>query len=196
MNLILASSSPYRKTLLKRLGLPFQVIPPAVDESELKQAISEPQQLAVSLAQAKAQVVAEDHTDALVIGADQLAVIENEILDKPENRERNISQLTKLSGQSHQLLTAICLIHQKTERLLLDRTFLRMRPLTTAEIEAYIDLDEPFDCAGGYQYEAHGVSLFEDVRSTDTTAIEGLPLLLVAKTLREFGLKFPQNQSN
>jgi len=106
--------------------------------------------------------------------------------------KKNIEQLTKLSGQTHQLLTAVCLIHQETERLLLDRTFLRMRPLTSAEIEAYVDLDEPFDCAGGYQFENHGVSLFEDVRSTDTTAIEGLPLLLVAKTLREFGLQFPQ----
>jgi len=192
MNLILASTSFYRQSLLKRLGLPFEVMSPGVDESQYKQSISEPQELAVSLAQAKAHSIAKDHPDQLVIGADQLAVINGEILDKPGSREKNIEQLTKLSGQTHQLLTAVCLIHQETERLLLDRTFLRMRPLTSAEIEAYVDLDEPFDCAGGYQFENHGVSLFEDVRSTDTTAIEGLPLLLVAKTLREFGLQYPQ----
>lgn len=195
MKLILASTSPYREALLQRLSLPFECVPPQIDEDHWKQAISDPQQLAVTLALEKARSVASQHPEALVIGGDQTAVLGTEILGKPGDRERNIEQLLQLSGQTHQLLTAVCVIQEQTERILLDQTFLRMRDLTRAEIEAYVDLDQPFDCAGGFKFEEHGVCLFDEVRCTDTTAIEGLPLLTLSKVLREFGLQFPLKPS-
>lgn len=191
MKLILASTSTYREALLRRLGIPFECVSPDVDEDHWKHSISDPQQLVVTLAQAKAKAVSTDHPEALVIGADQVAVLDSDILNKPGSREGNIEQLTQLSGRTHQLLTAVCVMYAETSRILLDQTFLRMRELSQAEIEAYVDLDTPFDCAGGFKFEEHGVSLFEEVRCTDATAIEGLPLLTLSKVLREFGLQFP-----
>ncbi|MBD3674496.1 MAG: septum formation protein Maf [Planctomycetaceae bacterium] len=195
MKLILASTSSYRESLLRRLGLLFESAAPGVEEAHWKQTINDPRELAVTLAREKANAIASHSPDAVVIGADQVAVIDSEILDKPGSRAANIEQLKRLSGQTHQLLTAVCVKQDQTERILLDQTFLRMRDLTPAEIEAYVDLDEPFDCAGGFKYEAHGVSLFEEVRCTDTTAIQGLPLLTLSKVLRDFGLHFPMSSS-
>jgi len=195
MNLILASTSPYRKSLLERLGLPFEVESPGIDESHWKESISNPQELAVVLAREKARAVSSRHPAAVILGSDQVAVLGSEILEKPGDRTTNIAQLQRLSKQTHQLITAVCVLHGETERMLLDQTFLRMRELTEQQIEAYLELDRPYDCAGGYKFEAHGISLFEEVRGTDTTAIEGMPLLMLAKTLREFGFEFPQPKS-
>lgn len=191
-DLILASTSPYRERLLRRLGVPFRVVAPDVDESSWKESISAADELAVALAQAKARSVAQREPDAVIIGSDQVAVLGSELLSKPGSREANIEQLHRLSGETHDLITAVCVLRGAEERILLDHTSLKMRRLNRDEIEAYVDLDRAFDCAGGYKYEEHGISLYEDVRCIDATAIEGLPLISLARTLREFGLQFPQ----
>lgn len=191
-DLILASTSPYRERLLRRLGVPFRVIAPDVQESTWKESISAADELTVALARAKANRVAEREPEAVVIGSDQVAVLGPELLNKPGSRAANIKQLERLSGQTHQLVTAVCVVRGADERILLDRTCLRMRRLSPEEIAAYVNLDQAFDCAGGYKFEAHGVGLFEEIRCTDATAIEGLPLISLGKTLREFGMQFPQ----
>jgi len=190
--LILASSSPYRQKVLRRLAVPFRVVAPDVEEAAWKAAISAPDELAVALARAKARCVWQQAPDAVVIGSDQVAALGSELLDKPGSREATIGQLERLSGRTHDLITAVCVLYGTEERILLDRTSLTMRRLSRPEIELYADLDRPFDCAGGYKFEEHGISLFEEVRCTDATAIEGLPLISVARTLREFGFRFPQ----
>lgn len=192
-DLILASTSPYRERLLRRLGIPFRVVPSGIDESTFKESISAADELTVALAQAKARSVAQREPDAVVIGSDQVAVLGSELLSKPGSREANIDQLKRLSGETHELITAVCVLHGAEERILLDHTALTMRRLNRDEIEAYVDIDRAFDCAGGYKYEEHGISLYEDVRCTDATAIEGLPLISLARTLREFGFQFPQH---
>lgn len=191
-DLILASTSPYRKRLLNRLAVSFRVVDPNVNESTWKDKISSADELTIALARAKARSVAEQEPAAVIIGSDQVAALGAELLNKPGSRAANIEQLERLAGQSHQLVTAVCVLHGREERTLLDRTFLRMRRLSQDEIEAYVDLDQAFDCAGGYKFEAHGVGLFEDIRCTDATAIEGLPLISLGRTLREFGIQFPQ----
>lgn len=193
--LILASTSPYRRKLIRRLAVPFRDIPPAVDETTWKEAIAAPDELAVALAQAKARCVAQQEPEAVVIGSDQVAALGSELLNKPGSREDNIRQLERLSGKTHDLITAVCVLHGAEERILLDRTSLSMRRLSREEIEVYVDLDRAFDCAGGYKFEEHGISLFEEVRCTDATAIEGLPLMSLARTLREFGVRFPQRDA-
>lgn len=193
--LILASTSPYRKQLMNRLAVPFRVIASEVEESAWKDEVSAPDELAVALARAKANSVAQQEPDAVVIGSDQVAALGSEVLDKPGSREATIRQLQKLSGTTHDLLTAVCVLYGAEERILLDRTSLTMRPLSREEIEVYADLDRAFDCAGGYKFEAHGISLFEEVRCTDASAIEGLPLMSLARTLREFGVHFPQRDA-
>jgi septum formation protein len=193
--LILASTSPYREKVLRRLSLPFRAIAPDVEESVWKEAIAAPDELAVALAQAKARCVAQQVPEAVVIGSDQVAALGSELLHKPGSREATIQQLEQLSGKTHDLITAVCVSYGAEERILLARTSLTMRRLSREDIEVYVDLDRAFDCAGGYKFEEHGISLFDEVRCTDATAIEGLPLISVARALREFGFHFPQRDA-
>lgn len=193
--LILASGSSYRRKLMRRLAVPFRVIAPIVEESRWKAAICAPEELAVALARAKASSVAKMEPDAVVIGSDQVAALGSDLLDKPGSKEASVRQLWRLSGKTHELITAVCVLHGTEERVLLDRTTLTMRRLSPEEIELYVDLDRPFDCAGGYKFEEHGIALFEEIRCTDSTAIEGLPLIALARTLREFGIRFPRRDA-
>lgn len=191
MNLILASTSPYRKALLERLGIPFRVENPPVDEDDWKQKGLLPEELALTLAIEKARTVASDNLESLVIGSDQLAVLEGTILGKPGSRKRAIEQLSRLAGKTHRLFTAVCVRHGSRERVIQDAVSLRMRQLDRAAIERYVDFDEPFDCAGSYKIESRGICLFEQIDCADATAIEGLPLLALSHLLREFGCDFP-----
>ena len=188
--LILASTSPYRRELLGRLRLPFDCTRPDVDETPLR--AENPAQLVRRLARAKAEAVAARHPDdAWVIGSDQAAEIEGQILGKPGGRQAAIAQLTAMSGRTVRFHTAVSLHRGPHTLEALDLTQVRFRRLSAAEIERYVDAEQPFDCAGSFKCEGLGISLFEAIESHDPTALIGMPLIALAGLLREAGYAVP-----
>ena len=188
MPLILASTSRYRAGLLSRLGIPFTTEGPGVDETPRPG--EGPAEQAVRLARAKAEAVAHRHPAAWVIGSDQVAVRGNEVLGKPLDAARCEAQLTASSGREVTFLTAVCLARAGDGRRLehLDTTRVQFRSLAPAEVRRYVQLEQPFDCAGGFKCEGLGIALFERIESSDPTGLIGLPLIWVAGALREAGL--------
>lgn len=188
--LILASTSIYRRDLLKRLGIPFEARKPLADEEAHKDPSLAPRELAAHLARIKAQSLASS-TD-LILGGDQLVALEGRILGKPGTPEKAVTQLESMSGRTHELVTAICLITPEG-RLFehTDITRITFKKLTRAQIERVVALDNPIDCAGAYKIEAHGISLMEKVETEDFTAIQGLPLLALSRMLSACGLEHP-----
>jgi len=189
--LILASTSPYRRSLLERLPIPFECVAPRTDESPT--AGEAPAQLALRLARLKAEAVAAQQPGSVVIGSDQVAVRGDERLGKPGSAELCRQQLRQSSGQEVQFLTAVHLIdgpHGRVESHI-DRTTVRFRELSTAEIERYVAADNPLDCAGGFKAESLGIALFERIESEDPTGLTGLPLIWVCAALRRAGISVP-----
>jgi len=188
--LILASTSPYRRELLARLGLAFDIAAPDVDETPL--AGETPQALAKRLAAAKAAAIAAKHPDAWVIGSDQVAVLGETALGKPGTRAVALAQLSAMSGRSVEFLTAISLMHADGRQLdAFDVTMVRLRPLGEDEIARYVDAEQPFDCAGSFKSEGLGIALFDSIQSQDPTALIGLPLIATARLLRQAGFALP-----
>ena len=189
--IILASTSPYRRELLARLRLPFTTAKPHVDETRLPG--EAPAALASRLALAKAQAVAAQHPAAIVIGSDQVAHIGDEIFSKPGTAERARAQLRQMSGQTVLFQTALALIRQQDGIVLQETepTEVRFRTLTDAEITRYVEMEQPLDCAGSAKAEALGISLLDALRSDDPTAIIGLPLIRLARMLRTLGVALP-----
>ncbi len=187
--LILASGSRYRRQLLEQLGVPFRSVSPDVDEASIQQRNDlTPQQIAEELAQRKAAAVAERFPAAVVIGSDQVATVEGRILQKPETRERTITQLSELAGRTHYLLTAVSVQNGEESVLFCVEARMAMKPLSREVIEAYVDQDQAFDCVGGYRWESAGGQLFESVETSDPTAIIGLPLQELTGVLKGFGV--------
>jgi septum formation protein len=186
--LILASTSRYRRELLQRLRLPFEVVSPGVDEAPL--AGEAPAALAFRLALAKAHAVAARATDAVVIGSDQVAELEGQAIGKPGTHERALEQLRLMSGQRVVFHTAVAVVRRERgfERALLAPVAVRFRSLRSEEIERYLQLDTPYDCAGSAKSEALGVALLDSIDSDDPTALIGLPLIRTCALLREVGL--------
>ena len=191
MELVLASTSPYRRALLERIGLPFQAVAPAVDEIGLQGAGLPPVELARELARAKARAGAAACPGAVVIGSDQVCALDDEVLSKPGSAERAVDQLLRLQGRAHELLTAVCVCHPGGEEEFLDRTVLHMRALDRAALSRYVDADQPLDCAGAYKLEAGGIALFEQIESDDHSAVTGLPLMTLIAVLTRLGLAIP-----
>ena len=189
--IILASTSPYRRELLARLRLPFTTAKPHVDETRLPG--EAPAALASRLALAKAQAVASQHPAAIVIGSDQVAHIGDEIFSKPGTAERARAQLRQMSGQTVLFQTALALIRQQDGIVLQESepTEVRFRTLTDAEITRYVEMEQPLDCAGSAKAEALGISLLDALTSDDPTAIIGLPLIRLAHMLRTLGVALP-----
>ena len=190
-DLVLASASRYRRELLERLRIPFEVDAADIDESRLP--TETPLQLVSRLAREKAAHVAHRHHAACVIGADQIAVCRDEVLGKPGNAARNIAQLQRASGQTLRFLTAACLVRSKGELCEehVDETNVRFRELSEAEISRYVDLERPYDCAGGFKCEGLGITLLERIDSRDPTALIGLPLIWLSGALRRAGVSLP-----
>jgi septum formation protein len=184
--LILASTSKYRRELLARLGLPFEAIAPGVDEAAL--AGEAPRDRAARLAAAKARSVRA--TDAVVIGSDQVASLEGVVLRKPGGAATALRQLEAAQGNTVLFHTAITVIDTTAARewSYVDLTQVRFARLPTAALERYLEIDEPFDCAGSFKSEGLGVALFERVDTTDPTALIGLPMIWLAAALRSAGL--------
>ncbi len=187
--LVLASQSPYRRAQLTMLGISFDACAHEVNERASEAPISE---LALSLAKQKAESVVHRYPGALILGCDQIAVLEGERLDKPGSKERAEAQLQKLQGKTHRLETAIALRHfDGSFRTHVDIHELTMRPLGADEIRRYIDFDQPLDCCGAYKIESLGISLFDSIRGDDFSAITGLPLMALSAMLRDSGFSIP-----
>jgi septum formation protein len=192
MRIILASTSRYRRELVKRLVLPIETMASPYDEEADKATFAHLSldALVVHLAHGKARALARQFPDALVIGCDQMGVHGTQRLGKPHTFEAACAQLEGLQGSTHQLLTAVAVHHgaSNREEHLLDVHTLTMRRLTRAQIEHYVRSDEPLDCAGSYRVEALGVALFEAIRGDDFTAVIGLPLTCTVTLLARFGV--------
>ena len=189
--LILASTSPYRRELLARLGLPFETQTPAVDETPLPG--EAPHELALRLARAKAQDVARHHPQALVIGSDQVADLHGQPLGKPGSHERARAQLSRMSGQTVLFHTAVSLACAARGLLQTELATVRVRfrELDAASIERYLRAEQPYDCAGSAKSEGLGIALLAAIESDDPTALIGLPLIRTAALLRAAGLVLP-----
>jgi septum formation protein len=193
MDLVLASTSPYRRALLERLGIPFRCRPPLVIEEAIKSQSPglDPRSLAERLARAKASSLIDLEPDATLIGSDQLVALDGRILGKPGSIASAEAQLADLAGRTHELITALVVWQHGDIISHIDSAKLTMRPLTTAEIARYVAADHPIDCAGSYKLEARGISLFERIDSADQSAITGLPLIALTTILRGLGYPIP-----
>jgi len=189
--LILASSSPYRKLLLNRLEIPFETHSPDVDESPLPGEAATV--LVTRLARQKGQAIAQQFPEAVVIGSDQLAVCNEEVIGKPGTAEKAICQLRRFSEQAvifHSAVAVQCLHTGYLFERCVD-TEVRFRKLDDDEIRRYVAADNPVDCAGSFKSESLGISLLKSMTSSDPTAIVGLPLIALARSLRETGFQLP-----
>lgn len=193
-SLILGSSSPYRKELLSRLRLPFEVAKPEIEESP--KAGEAPKATALRLAQEKAAIVARKKPNSLVIGSDQVATLDDHQIGKPGSHENALRQLQIMRGRQVIFYTALCLWDSREKDLnkavQLDciPTFVTFRNLSDAELDAYLRIEHPYDCAGSAKNEGLGIALIEKIESSDPTALTGLPLIALSTMLRKAGVPF------
>jgi septum formation protein len=187
----LGSTSRYRRELLERLSLPFEVAAPDVNETPLPG--ETPRDLALRLALAKARAVAQQHPGAVVIGSDQVADLAGEPLGKPGQHERAVQQLRQMSGQTVVFQTAVAVVCAATgfEQVELAPVEVRFRALSDEEIERYLRAEQPYDCAGSAKSEGLGIALLDAIHSDDPTALIGLPLIRTCRMLRAAGLVLP-----
>jgi septum formation protein len=189
--LILASTSPYRRELLTRLGLPFECHPSGLNEEEFKLDGFGPISLARTLATEKALKLVSAFPLATIIGSDQVVDVDGRILGKPESLEAAVEQLSLLQGRSHRLVTAVCVWHDGQIHTHVDLTTLSMRPIPADAIARYLARDQPLDCCGAYKLESRGITLFDRIESDDHTAIIGLPLIALTTLLKRCGYQIP-----
>jgi septum formation protein len=191
--LILGSSSPYRKELLQRLRIPFDVISPDIDETP--QPGESPEATAMRLCERKAMAIAVQSPGCLVIGCDQVATLDGIQIGKPGTHENALAQLQLMRGREVIFHTALCLLDGRpAARTPLQienvQTFVAFRDLPDTELDAYLRIEQPYDCAGSARNEGLGIALLESVRGTDPTALTGLPLIALTSMLRRAGVAF------
>lgn len=186
--LILASTSPYRRELLTRLGLPFETANPQTDESPLPD--EAPEALALRLSEAKARAVAAHHPDALIIGSDQVATVNGKIYGKPGNHQRAVAQLRELSGQTVNFFTGLCLFDARSGEFEVRGipTLVGFRKLSESEIENYLQREPAYNCAGSAKSEGLGIALLSSMQGEDPNALIGLPLIALCDMLRNRGV--------
>lgn len=186
--LILASTSPFRRELLSRLGVPFAVANPQTDESA--QPGEHPEAMALRLSEAKARAVAQDHPDALIIGSDQVATVNGKVYGKPGNHERAVEQLKQLSGKTVNFYTGLCLFNARTGDAEVRGipTLVTFRDLSDQEIENYLRREPAYNCAGSAKSEGLGIALMSSMRGDDPNALVGLPLIALCDMLRRQGV--------
>jgi septum formation protein len=188
LQLVLASTSRYRRELLSRLHLPFAVLAPDVDETPLPG--EPPSATALRLAVLKAQAAAATYPDALIIGSDQVLMLESEQLGKPGNFDKAFAQLKRMQGRAMVFHTALTLLNSRNGRTQTRDvpTVVHIRPLSDAQISAYLHKEQPFDCAGSAKSESLGIALMERMESPDPTALVGLPLMALTEMLGNEGV--------
>ena len=187
-NLILASSSPYRRELLTHLQIPFTCISPEVDETPAPDEL--PQQTALRLAQEKAKKVGDTHTNALIIGCDQVATLDNQQLGKPLNHDNATKQLRMMRGREVTFNSALCLYNANTKNMQATVVpyVVKFRNLTDAQIESYLLKEQPYHCAGSAKSEGLGIAIIEKMTGEDPNALIGLPLIALVTMLQNEGL--------
>lgn len=187
MTLILASSSPYRQQLLKKLYLSAEIVPPNIDERAYPN--EHPEALARRLSEAKAMAVAQ-RVNGIIIASDQVASVDGHILGKPGNARRAIEQLSLCAGKDVTFFTGLCVYNTRSNHLQVDVVpfSVKFRPLTHREIERYVEREQPFDCAGSFKSEGLGICLFESLTGDDPNALIGLPLIRLCAMLRQEGI--------
>lgn len=193
VRLILASSSAYRRELLSRLGLPFEAIAPDIDETALPG--EAPEHTALRLARSKAAAIADKHPGTLVIGSDQVATLDGEQIGKPGDHARALAQLQKMRGRRVTFHTALCLWDgrlppEQAAQVENVQVFVTFRDLPDHELDAYLRIEQPYDCAGSAKNEGLGIALLERIDSSDPTALTGLPLIALTGMLRRAGVRF------
>lgn len=189
--LVLASTSPFRRELLQRLGVAFETLSPDVDESRLPG--ETPDRLVLRLAEAKARAGAARYPDALIIGSDQVAVCGEDVLGKPGDHARARQQLARLSGHTVTFHTGLCLYDARSDRARVEMVpfAVRFRTLSDAQIERYLQREQPYGCAGSFKSEGLGISLFEALQGDDPNALVGLPLIRLVSWLNQAGIEVP-----
>lgn len=192
--LILGSSSPFRAELLAKLGLPFIAVSPDIDESPLIN--EQAHQLVQRLSEQKAQAIAAQHPDALIIGSDQVAVLEGTILGKPGNHDNAIKQLMASSGKTVQFLTGLTLLNSNTGKIqsLVEPFEVSFKTLSLQQIEYYLQQEQPYQCAGSFKSEGFGISLFSKLNGDDPNSLIGLPLIKLIQLLAAEGIDVLQPQ--
>tara|TARA_A100001391_G_scaffold85722_1_gene56078 strand:+ start:27848 stop:28441 length:594 start_codon:yes stop_codon:yes gene_type:complete len=189
--LILASSSPFRRELLGKLGLAFEHQSPDIDESARPG--EPPTELVLRLARAKANALAQAHPGALIIGSDQVAVIDDQVLGKPGDHANAVAQLRRASGRRVTFLTGLCLLDAASGRHQsgCERFQVQFRTLRDDQIERYIEQEQPFNCAGSFKSEGLGIVLFKSLEGRDPNALVGLPLIMLTDFLAAAGVALP-----
>ncbi|WP_455210998.1 Maf family protein [Kaarinaea lacus] len=191
MQLILASTSPYRMAVLKKLPLSFKSDSPDIDESPLPN--ETPEVLVKRLAESKARAVAQRHPHSLIIGSDQVAVLNGEILGKPGNHHNAVIQLSKASGQQVIFQTGLCLLNSDTGQAQVSCVpfMVHFRPLSNEQIERYLNYEKPYNSAGSFKSEGLGITLFEKLQGDDPNTLIGLPLIELVRMLEQEGISLP-----
>lgn len=187
--IVLGSTSPFRREILGKLGLPFDCAAPNIDESPLSG--ETPQQLVARLAEQKVKAVAPNHPNSLIIGSDQIAILDNRILGKPSDHANAVEQLSRASGKIVTFLTGLCLHNSDSGKTQLEVVpfVVHFRPLTSKQIENYLQKEQPYNCAGSFKSEGLGISLFEKLEGDDPNTLIGLPLIRLIKMLEIEGVQ-------
>lgn len=193
--IILGSSSPFRAELLAKLHLNFTTASPDIDESPQNE--EKPEQLVKRLAEAKARKIAEQHPDSLIIGSDQVAVLNGQIMGKPGNHVKATEQLSAASGNKVTFMTGLALYNAATGNMqsLVDYFEVIFRPLSAAQIDFYLQTEQPYQCAGSFKSEGFGISLFQELRGQDPNSLIGLPLIRLIELLSNEGIDVLAQQS-
>lgn len=200
VRLILASSSRYRQELLARLQLPFEALAPNLDETPKVGEL--PEQTALRLAQEKAVCIARSHPESIVIGSDQVATLDGEQIGKPGNHANALKQLQFMRGRTVIFHTAICVFDGRTESIGKEwqcqtydcQTEVTFRDLPDHELDAYLQIEQPYDCAGSAKNEGLGITIIESIISKDPSSLTGLPLITLTTMLRKLGVRFYTNK--
>ena len=189
--LVLGSTSPFRKELLKRFNVDFIVDSPNIDETPLES--ETPETYVKRLSLEKAQAVATKHPNALIIASDQCSVLNGKIRGKPRNHKNAVKQLTESSGQRVSFLTGLCLYDTSEDSYQLDLIpfHVDFRTLSNREIQSYLLVEQPYFCAGSFKSEGLGITLFKQLKGDDPTALIGLPLIRLSEMLRNQGISLP-----
>lgn len=193
---VLGSTSPYRKALMQTLGIAFDVAKPTLDEDQAQDVLLKkncsPLEVATSLARLKAESLKDE--SLVIIGGDQLINLEGQILGKPKTVAKAIEQLTAMKNKTHEIITAVCITTPEKNIEFYDIAKLKMKDLSAKEIEDYVQLDQPLDCAGSYKIEKNGKKLFSEIEAQDLTAIEGLPLISLSHFLQTLGYEVKKKE--
>ena len=189
--IILASTSPYRAEQLQRLHVDFSQQAPDVDEAPLKETCIDHRTLSRELSLLKAKAISDKYPDAIVIGGDQVASFDGQILSKPKTEEKAVKQLQLLNAKAHQLITSLAIMYKGDTYLHTCVATMTMRKLTDEQIRRYIAADQPLHSCGSYKLETLGISLFESIDCEDYSSIIGIPLMWTAKTLTQLGVSVP-----